>query len=323
MDSKTMKYCIPTNIAKKIIFIDGLGHSGKAPLSAVIPSLDKLEHIQLFYLLEWIVSGLCFGALDIGYAEFIVKMAINELAYNNKIGRYSNFRYDDQSGIHKYKDPTVYYKRLSAKDGDIVVEELLKSEEYIPIQTHDLFVNLDIVFKLNIDFLMIEVMRHPVNIVHSWWKRGWGKRFGVDPRAFTLALEYNKSPMPWYAANFQDKWDQFNEVERCLMIVNELTKRIIKQFQAYKNNKKILIIKHEDFVEKTDDSLKTICDFINTKPTDYTVSLLKRANCPRVLNINDRKIKENIIRSKVRKDLFVDLMDLSKRYELNCYDVDV
>jgi len=323
MNRKPVNYCMPTNIAQKIIFIDGLDSSGKSALSATIPSLDKFEHIQLLYPLEWIVSGLSLGALDFGYAESIVKIAINELTYNNKIGRYSNFRYDDQSGIHKYKDPTVYYKRLSSKDGDIVVEKLLTSEEYIPIQTHDLYVNLDIVFKLNIDFLMIEMMRHPVNIVHSWWKRGWGKRFGADPRAFTLAIEYNKSPMPWYAANFQDKWDQLNEMERCLMIVIELTKRMIKNFQTFKNNEKILIVKHEDFVEKTDASLNKICDFVNTKPTDYTASSLKRANCPRVLNSNDRKEKENRIRSEVSKDLFADLMALSERYERNCYEMDV
>ncbi len=102
---KNINYGISENIAKNIIIVDGITRSGKTLFNSIIPSLECVEHTQVYNLIEQIVPAVSLRSIDPVYAKALFRMTLNELVYNNSLSRNTNFRCGDNSGILKYKDP--------------------------------------------------------------------------------------------------------------------------------------------------------------------------------------------------------------------------
>lgn len=316
---------IQENIAKNLVFVDGISSVGKSLFYGIIPSLEKMEHIQFYYLLEKILPALSLKIIDESFAKSLIRTEMNEFAYNIKLSRNMNFRLDDGSGVFNYKDPKLYFTRLFRKTDDRkgVVTELRQTDWYIPIMSHDLLVNLESLERLDLDYHLIELFRHPVDIIYTWWNEGLGERFCNDPQIFALSVAYGNNTMPWYCAGIEDEWLRLNPVERCVRLVLSLTKKSIEQYNNALNKERILIISFEDFVENPDKNVKRICSFLNTSITEYTQQSIYQARCPRKIDIRERIERLNSIKDIINDSLFGELMELSERYENNCYSLPI
>jgi hypothetical protein len=314
-----MKYGIQENIARKLIFIDGITRCGKSLLTNIIPSLEKVEHIQFFTLLELVVPAVGFGTLDANYAKALLRLQLNELAYHVRLGRNVNFRSGDQSGVPNYKEPSVYHDRLQRKEGEEIVQELRTSDAFLPFQTHDLMVNLDALNRLDVDYRMIALFRHPVDNVYSWWTRGWGDRFGSDPRAFTLTLDHGGQLLPWYCDGIQDEWVKANPMERCILAALNLVEKSVRQYEKAPNKDAIHLMTFEDFTERTDEEMEKICKFLRINRTSRTAEFISAARCPRVTPVEERLRKISEFKAGTRAECFDRLMEFSKAYEASVY----
>lgn len=309
------------NIAKRQIFIDGISRCGKSVFSRILPSLDKVEHIQFFEFLEYMVPGLSLGLLDEGYAKAMVRMNMNMQAYNIRIGRNVNFRPSDQTGVDNHATPQLYYDRLKREEGDDIVEELRSSERAMVFQTHDLMTNLDHLDTLDIDYYMVALLRHPVDNIYSWWTRGLGSRFGVDPRVFTMTIKHEGQQLPYYCAGYEAEWLGMNPMERCIRTAVDLIEKSIKQYKKRAQPNRIHIVTFEDFTQYPERELTKICGFIGSRETSATAGALKGAGFPRVLDPKNRKRKLAEFRSNVAPALLDRLHALSERYEKNLYGI--
>ena len=56
------------NIAKNLVFIDGVTRCGKAIFSSLISSYEDMEHIQFLSVLDQIIPSVALGGLDNDYA---------------------------------------------------------------------------------------------------------------------------------------------------------------------------------------------------------------------------------------------------------------
>ena len=307
------------NIANRQIFIDGVTRSGKTMLSHVITSLEKVEHIQYNDLLEQVLVGLALDFIDAEYAKSLIRINMNMLAYNMRIGRNVNFRASDQTGIDNHKDKQLYYERLKRKDGREVVDDVRTDGRAMPYQTHNLMVNLEQLSKLEIDFFLLAVFRHPIDTIHSCWKRGWGERFGSDPISFTLTVDCGGEMMPWYAVSHAAVWESLNAMERCVKTSADLIRRSAEQYKKAKSTERIHIVAFEDFAQEPEIELRKICAFLQTETTDSTERSLREARCPRVLDLAARAQKLAEIDSMVSVELLTDLLDLAAAYEKDLY----
>jgi hypothetical protein len=189
--------------------------------------------------------------------------------------------------------------------------------------SHDLMVNLEHLESLDLDYRLIETIRHPIDIIYVWCQNDFGERFCNNPQFFTLSLTCNKDTIPWYCAGFEEKWLQLNPVERCVQLVISLTYKLIEQYNKAKNKERLLIISFEDFVENPDKNVERICSFLNTSRTEYTQLSIHQAKCPRQININERIERKNFLKSNINHALFKELMELCSSYEDNCFSFSV
>ena len=309
------------NIAKNLVFIDGIARSGKSIFSNIIPSFEDVEHIQFMTQLEHIIPSVNLGGIDIEYAKMILRLSLNELSYNIKLSRNVNFRAKDQTGIANYKNPDVYWDRLNNEEGDYIVQYIQNHDTSIPFVTHDLMVNLNVVERLDLDYKIIELYRNPIDNFYSWYTKGWGERFGKDPRAWAIVTSYNKEPFPWYCSGYEEKMIGLNSCEVCVIIGVDIIKRSIKQYKNSKLPGNILTILYEDMLQDPYYQLEKIESFLGKKKTKHTKRFVTSARCPRVLDAKDRERKLQIFKDNVNTELFESLVELSELYERNAYGI--
>jgi hypothetical protein len=311
------------NISKNIILIDGITRCGKSLFSNIIPSLQNVEQLQFFTLLEHVVPALSKNAINKEFAKSSIRTIMNELAYNMLISRNVNFRYKDQTSILNHPDSKKYFERLSKDEGDEIVNDLRLNEKHFPFMTHDMLVNLEFLDLLDIDYKMIHIFRHPVDLIYSWVKRGWGERFLYDPRSFTLSIKYNTFILPWYCDGYEEEWLSLNPTERCAFVIFNLIDKTLIQLKKAKYPNRIYNLTFENFVQDTNLEIAKISDFIGSKQTYSTTNALSNANCPRKINLFDRDKKFKELKNTISDFLCKKLVNYSNSYEDNIYGINI
>ena len=178
-------------LSNKIVFVDGLARTGKAMLNTILLGFENLSSIQFINILEQLLPMYVHKKITKDAISALLRHYLNENFYNYKISRNVNFRYDDLTSIHKTKDSKEFYKNLGKKDGDEIIGELLQENIIFQFQTHDLLTHYEKFLELEIDAHLIELFRNPIDTVHSWYLRGWGRRFdNSDPRNATTLFNY-------------------------------------------------------------------------------------------------------------------------------------
>ncbi|MGE4293779.1 MAG: sulfotransferase domain-containing protein [Desulfovibrio sp.] len=316
-------FAMVENVARNLVFVDGLTRCGKSLFTSIVPSFERMEHTKVMVLLEQIIPAVALGRMDLDFARALLRLQLNEEVYNTLISRNVNFRLNDTSGVHHYWNPRLYYDRLNKPDGDGVVEELRRGERMFPVRTHDFMVNLDVLDGLELDFRMLEMLRDPVALAYSWWKQQWGERFGHDPRAFTLCLESNGQVVPWYCHGQEREWQAMNPMERCIHTSLDLTARAVAQYRKASEEvrARILVCTFEDYIRDPQTQTARICDFLGTVPTSYTEVYIKRDVRPWQLDPALRAKKVAAFKNGVSGEIFKKLMESAGEYEAGVYGI--
>jgi hypothetical protein len=308
-------------LINNLVFLDGIGRSGKRLLSRICTSLKNFEQYEFIEFMENILPGITFNKVSSDFAKSFIVTTFNELAYNKLIGRKINFRPSDVTTVKNFKNTQMYEKRLIMPEGDIVVKKLKKSKNFFPYMLQDLMVNFHLIKKMNLNFKIIETYRNPFDSVYSAHGRGWGTRYLNDPRNFSLSLKYKKALVPWHLFGQEKKWLKMNPVQRCAFNVLDMTKRQIINHKKFKNKKEILTTSYEKIVEETNKEISRICFFLKTKKTNYTRQVLVEEKCPKLIDKDKLEEKKRFIKSNVSKEQYEDLKDLTKNYDKNIYNL--
>lgn len=319
----TPTFAVLEDLAPNAVLLDSVSGAGKVVLSSILSSLEGTEHTQVVPWLEQTVIATALGALTTDCAASLLRLRINETAYNTAIGRHVNFRLGDYSSIHNAREPRRYFDRLSQPDGDQVVQHLRADRPLFLFQTHDLLVNLDTLERVGVSYRLVEVIRSPVDMAYSWWKRGWGERFGADPRAFTLTLQHGDVQIPWYCRDFADEWLELPAADRCVRLVCSLLERSIAQYRqaSTETRAKICWVSFEGFLGDPQAGVDALCRFLGTARSVWTDGVIRRdAQSPNLApEVKARKVRE--FRDATRPATFEALMALDQAVRTNAFEL--
>tara|TARA_B110000971_G_C20016662_1_gene504315 strand:+ start:1440 stop:2417 length:978 start_codon:yes stop_codon:yes gene_type:complete len=322
-----IEYFPLTRLVKNIVLVDGISRTGKLLLGSLISSLDRMEHIEFGENFEYIIPAIKLKKLKLDFGHSYLNNYLNMLIYNKYISRNVNFRPNDITGIDRSKNPKIYYDRLETQEGDKIIKSIKKQKKFLPIVTHDIAVNLDILMKMKMNFKIIEIIRNPLDTVYSWYKRGLGSRFGNDQRIFTLLIKKNKKIYPWYnALNGFDK-KKYNVCEKCVEYVINLNQYATSNLKNSYINKNVLITTYEKLTNNPLEELKRISNFLGTKTNKKTIEFIKREKLSLKKNFFEPRVKfdekTNLIKKLCSKKIFEKLMLLNEQYEKNFYKLNL
>ena len=319
----------------KLIFIDGITRSGKSALCQTIITLKDVEHIDISYDSHFILSGLVKKKINIKFANEFLKSYFARYVYDKKLGRNLNFRKEDFSSFYNSYDPKSYLKRLKLNNNykfyhykkttkkknyyiDPIIKELKSKTIYFPFQTHYFLENLNILKKLDLNFKLIRVNRHPVDNIYSYYKRGWGKIIKKNSYFYFANASYHinekKIIKPWYVEVNEKEYLKLNDMDRSIITIINSLKKVVK----IRENKKILIINFDNFCKKPKKELNRICKFLPSKiQKNYNLFFL-RANLPRKIDLKERDKKYNFIVKNSKNSKLIRQLDCQiKIFEQN------
>ena len=312
-------------ITNNIVIIDGIARSGKLLLGTIVSSFSNTEHFEMGRNFEDIAPGIEFKKMKIDYAESFIKTYLNELVYNKYLSRNVNFRASDKTGVANSQYFKLYKKRLKREEGDKIINLIKKEQKIFPFVTHDLLLSINSFNKLNFKYKMVYLFRNPFDLIISWYKKKHGTRLGKDQRMFSLMIKHKKRVYPWYNEIIRE-YKKYNNIETCANLVFNLNKKTIEKFKKLKRNSKkdIFISTYSKVSQNTNNELKKIAKFCNTKFTKKTHDII---NKEKLYLKNQRSYlfklekRKQFIKSNVSKKIYDKLIKQEKNYNSNIYNL--
>lgn len=315
---RNVEFVRNNRIVKELILVDGAPRSGKSMIGPILATFDRVEIERMEPILDSLPMIYDFNKIEKDAAVVLLCREIDNKLYDSMISRNVNFRFSDRTGVINNVSFLKYFKRLFCKDGDIVLERIKREKPIFQVQTHDMLQIIDLFFDAFQEGLrVIEMVRHPVDLVEAMYSRGIGDRIGIDPRAWQLSIKCERGEAPYYAFGWTNDFLKESPLNRVIKIANSLTEQVTTKYESlsHAQKKQVLFIPFEKFTSSPDNYLELISKFIDAKITKRTYRSLKRQKVPRRVDIKEREKKKKLLKEKASEESIRILNDLVEKYE--------
>ncbi len=305
-------------LVEKVVFLDGLSRAGKFLLGKVVSNYKKVDFFQYAEILEHIPVIEHLGLIEPRAALSLFQIQLDLFFYNRVIGRNLNLRQSDGSCVANATQFESIVARQKESDGIEAVQRFRRQELLPAFLVHECLPHVKFFLQAYPKMQMINIQRHPVDIAHSWFVRGWGSRFGRDPLAFIPVIEMEGRPVPWFAGEWTRSYLSMNEKERVIMSICTLMNLDQEAYNTLddKNKEQILFVPYEIFVEQPLTVVEKIGAFLEDEPFDNMNEILKREKVFRKLSLSQREEKKNeLISSNVSEEIVSDFKNIISEYE--------
>ena len=158
---------------EKVVVVDGITRTGKSMLGPILGSFEGVEIERIEPILEKIAQMYHFKKITKDAAIALLRIEIQMMLYDSMISRKINFRWWDHTSIFKNVNTLQYIRRMFMPEGDVVVRRIKQEKPVFQVQQHDVLGISDIYFESFGERLRIlEMIRHPVDLVHDQFIRG-------------------------------------------------------------------------------------------------------------------------------------------------------
>ena len=303
-----------------IAFISGIGRSGKSLLLPIVSSFQNSEKVNVNFFLELITAMHSTNEISDDLAVYLLRSGMNIMAYDNAIGRNTNFRKDDYTSAWKYKEPIEYISRLVEADGDRVFDKIEKENNIFPIMWHNGLWHANVLLKAFPKSKIIHVQRNPIDIVYSWMGKGYGGGFYTNKRSSdSLVYKYKNEIIPHFAFGWEEEYLNLQGVDRIIYMIDKISSYHLRTFDELTKlqREQILFVSFEHLTIETSEVIPEITNFLNTQVSEFTQKILKEERCPRELDPNSRIKKFDAIKRKVSKSSLELLLRMEYDFENN------
>ena len=306
-------------LLEKVLFIDGLPRSGKSALSNIVRSYKNFELLQFCNFLEYIIPGIHLGKIDLEYGRNTIIGLLNERIYSLRIGRNLNFRVGDQTCVIGHPLFQDYEKVSNSPEGDVALERIKQEPRILPIQTHNMLVTGSTLNDLNLDIHMIQLIRNPIEIIYSLYKKDAGMRLAAFPRSTTPFFNLGSNFYPWYAGGDPQLWVNSDPLDRLVLSVDYLYKKMITEYTKFNKNR-ILLVNHETLKTDPHATALMISDWLNVQMLENIDFNVRESKLPRDLDTRGFEKKLSFLKANVKKsnlNLITNLIESHNQFILS------
>jgi hypothetical protein len=263
-----------------IICVDGLWGTGKSLLSPIVNNMKKVEMVKLEMVYEYICIMQHLEQISPEAALFILQSYANDSQYNNLIGRHTNLRWNDASGLSNNPNKIQAIMRLFGREGDHVMRKINSNNIALHIMTHMIMLVSDQLFETYGERLkLIEVVRHPLYMVKHW--HSYLQRFDSQ-RELTVCIDHKSHKVPWFAISWADEFIEATLMDRVLMSIVRLFHWLEDSIEkAAVKGSKLLVLSFEELVMTPDQPMNQLELFLGRTHHPNLQSILRREKIPR------------------------------------------
>ena len=281
-DGSNLRVVREPYLAERVVVVNGLPGCGKTMMSPIIGALPRVEIMQYSYALEYICALRYLGRIEEDAACVMIKMLTDLQLYNVMMGRETNFRPSDLSGVLRSSHPFRHFLRLFQPGDETVIKRIETERPILHLTTHLLLGFSSPIFQaLGSRVLFVEVVRHPLYMIRQ--QALYMDRFGKDVRDFTVWYEYNGASVPYFALGWEDVFLKANALEKSIYMIYYLTKRVEKLGVGGNRSGSVSVLEvpFERYVIDPSPYMKRLETLLGTHVDSRTKRMMKKQNVPR------------------------------------------
>lgn len=298
----------------EILGISGFTRSGKAMLMKLISTFKNVEKSHTDILLEQIYILHRIKKINFESASYLLRKNIVIFQFYNSIGRNVNYKKNDFSSVYNYHNPSLYLKRSETLN---IKLNFIPKKYLVQIMLHSGLNSAELIMKSLETLKIIEIFKNPLELVFSWIKKDYGKKYIYKkPNVYKPTIKYKNEILPFYANGWESKFLKMSHFDRCanmiFYLIDERSKQISKLSPKQKKN--ILLISFDKLVKNPKKELIKISKFIKKKPSKITFQQFKKEKIPRKLFDKDYDNKVSFLKKNLSKKYFTKLLKYESEY---------
>ena len=313
-------------IVNNLTIVDGNTRTGKFFLANLISGMDDYEYFQYSFTLDILPYITNIGGIREDVAISTIRAVLDQQCYDYMIGRNINTRVDDRSSVLYSHEAEKYIARskmsLDREDFRNSISTKLKPN-YLFVQ-HNNLANIEIMFKALSNLKIIHLIRNPIDLVYSWFKKDYGKiMINNNSDIFNIGIAPSicgkLGPLPWYTHSIKSEYERINQIERIIISIDTLTKMCNEAMVSLpeQHRNRIMLVKYEKVVEDTNNVIDDISKFLGCKKSKHMNEIIKRQNCPNIIDVGIRDNKKIFLMKKISKKYIKLLEEMENNYKLN------
>ena len=268
-------------------------------------------------MIENVVQLNKIGVVEKELAKAIISCQVDDSMYGMAVGRNLNFFAEDKSSVFNSPNVEKYLKRCLSKKDETGLQEFVSGKKLLPLITHESLPNIDIFFELYPRIKVVECIRNPIDLIFSWFNRGWGRRWGTDPKEFSISIKGKKGAVPWFAFGWEQEYENIGEMDRVIASIGKLTEMSDKAYAelAEKNKNKIHFISYERLLIQPEKEIGKIASFLGRNTNQFLEAIKKSEQLPKQHPQEKRQEKISFIKKNSTEKYFETAMKTGKEYE--------
>ena len=262
------------------IVIDGFLGCGKSLLFNLMPAFKNLIKTKFIPDYEDFHILREQNLINKQTAKWYIDNLLDRSIYKSSIGRETNLRWDDDSGLKNSINIFKEFKLLFSEEGDNVIKKIEEKEIAQSIWTHNLSLcNNSLKELISPNIFMIELIRNPIFVFKHY--ENFLKRYDIS-REFTPSYYFKGKRLPWYTYDYKESLENRNVSELAIICIINSYKKYFNERGNYiklSNFKEICL---EELIFSTENVISKIESFIGRKHDDKILKrILRNMNIPR------------------------------------------
>jgi len=304
-------------LAADVLFLDGISRSGKKLTCCLVSRFAGIEYFNYMPLIERTCHVQGLGQSDLETTAYVIQTMVDEATYARIIGRNLNTRVSDETSIYKAPDVQIYFDRATAPDGDAAIAAFLATGRTAFYHTHSVLPFAETMFLAFPAGRFIHVTRNPVDIAEDWLRRGWGERWGSDPRAFGVNTPHGDHVVPWFAAAWAADYIRMSPAERCVHSILDLQARERQALATLPaaQRRRIFQVCLESLLAAPDQTVSALGQFLGRPPPDDLAAFFAAERLPNTGFAAERAEKIKILSRNAGADTMSALSAADDAYE--------
>lgn len=274
-------------LVERVVFVGGLAGCGKTMMTPIVGSFAGVEMQKFDYTLEYICTLRLLGCLDEPTTTTMIRMLTDLNLYNMVQSREVNLRFSDLSSIFRNPGTWRYLRRMVQPGDAAAVERIRREHPILHVALHyTLTFSPPLLAALGDAARIVEVVRHPVYLVkplRNYLRQHGLERDGMDARDFTIWIERQGSPVPFFAHGWEERYRQSNPMDRSIYAVEHLLRVNQQTLGGFSESQRrqVMVVPFERFVLDPWSYLTQMGTLLGTRVTALTRRELKRQRVPR------------------------------------------
>ncbi|OGD71822.1 hypothetical protein A3D09_01510, partial [Candidatus Collierbacteria bacterium RIFCSPHIGHO2_02_FULL_49_10] len=305
-------------LVTKLLLIEGISRSGKFLLSDLLAGFDGVEPVQTHVGVDHIPILTTFGLIEKAAAKEFLRCEIDVYCYEALIGRFLNHRKTDKSSIFKHPRYKEFLARADVLDPQVLVQKFIESGTYSLFIVHELMQHINLYFETFPQMKMLYLTRSPIDLVASWYQRGYGgDRIAKDPTFFMIPFSGKNGPVPWYALEFKDEFYRMTPMDRIIRSVEWFFVRNERAYQALptKYRRRIIFVSFEELMIRPLEAVAKLEKFLSKKALPVIRQILRREKLPNPGRLFEKQQKLKIIKKLASPKYYRGLLQLEGNYQ--------